>query len=358
MAIDTRTQKLAKLVINYSLGTKEGDNVIIAGSTEAEPFVLALYEETMKAGAHPILRLSVPGLDTIYFKYAKEHHLKKFPEYFDYMVKNAQRYIGINTVANTRELTHVDPGMIAERSKIIHPITDYIVNERDKIRRSSVGYPCMAKAQEAGMSLRDYEDFVFGACLQDWTKLGERIDQILDLFRQGKEVHLLGKGVDLKMKIHGRKALADKGEDNMPGGEVFMAPVRESTEGWIKFDYPAIRSGNEVTGIYVEFKNGRAIKIKAEKNQRFLERMLATDRNSSYIGELGIGMNPKINIFTKDLLFDEKIGGTIHLAFGMAYKENGGGNDSSLHWDIVKDMHHGEIILDGRTVQKNGKWLI
>lgn len=304
------------------------------------------------------MRLSVPGLDSIYFKYAKEHHLKRFPEYLDYMVKGAQKYIGIDATANTRELTSADPKKIAERSKIMQPISKYIVNEKSKIRRCTVGYPTQAKAQEAEMSLREYEDFVFGACLQDWNKLGKEIDKVLNIFKKGKEVHLLGKNVDLKMKINGRLAAADKGEENMPGGEVFMAPIRESVEGWIRFDYPAIRSGVEVDGIRAQFEKGKTIKIEASKNEKFLKDMLNIDENASYIGELGIGMNPKVNKFTKDLLFDEKIGGTIHLAFGMAYEENGGGNDSALHWDIVKNMKQGEILLDGKTIQKNGKWFL
>ncbi|HOX41393.1 MAG TPA: aminopeptidase [bacterium] len=358
MAIDERTKKLANLVVNYSLKVMHDENVIIVGSTEAEPFIVALYEEVLKAGGHPILRLSVPGLDPIYFKYAKEHHLKRFPEYYDYTVKNAQKFIGISSEANTRELSSADPKKIAERSKIVRPISDYIVNQKDKIRRCSVGYPTQALAQDAEMSLAEYEDFVFGACLQDWKKLGSEMDKILALFKKGKEVHLKGDNVDLYMQIHGDKAVADKGEENMPGGEIFMAPVRESLKGWIKFDYPAIRSGNEVTGIRVEFENGKAVKTEADKNEKFLRDMLAVDENASYIGELGIGCNPMVDRFTKDLLFDEKIGGTIHLAFGVAYTENGGGNDSALHWDIVKDMHKGEIILDGKTVQKNGKWLL
>jgi len=357
MAIDERTKKLAKLVVKYSVFVKPHENVVISGSTEAEQFIVALYEEVLKADAHPILRITLPGLDPIYYKYAKDHHLKKFPEYFDYMVKNAQKYIGINTTTNTKELSNVDPAKISARSKITHPISDYIVNEKPKIHRVTVGYPAIAKAQEAGMSLSEYEDFVFNACVQDWKKIGREIDKVLAKFRKGKVVHLLGQNVDLKMKIHGAKAAADKGEENMPGGEVFMAPVRESLEGWIKFDYPAIRSGNEVEGIEITFEKGRAVEVKARKNEKFLRQMLATDENASFIGELGIGMNPKIKKFTKDLLFDEKIGGTIHLAFGMAYKENGGGNDSSLHWDIVKDMHKAQIILDGKVIQKNGKWV-
>ena len=144
----------------------------------------------------------------------------------------------------------------------------------------------------------------------------------------------------------------------MPGGEIFMAPIKDSLNGWIKFEYPAIRDGKEVSGVFLKFKNGKVIEAKADKNEKFLNAMLNVDENSGYVGEFGIGMNPKINKFTKNLLFDEKIGGTIHLALGMAYKENGGGNDSAIHWDIVKDMRKSKIILDGKVVQDNGKWMI
>lgn len=358
MPIDTRTQKLARLVVNYSLQVKHGENVIISGSTEAADFVTALYKEILQVGAHPVLRLTLPGLAPIFYKYARDHHIKQFPDIFDYTVRHAQKYIGIDTETNTRELSNADPNKMAERGKITRPISDYIVNTKDKIRRVSVGYPCLALAQEAEMSLHDFEDFVFGAMLQDWQKLSREIDRILDIFKHGKKVHLLGKNVDLKFDIHGAKAAADRGEENMPGGEVFMAPARESAEGWIKFDYPAIEQGNEVSDIYLEFKKGKVVKHKASKNQKVLDAMLSIDENASYLGEFGIGCNPKIKKFTKNLLFDEKIGGTIHLALGMAYKENGGGNDSSIHWDIVKDMRHGSIILDNKTVQSNGKWMI
>jgi len=162
----------------------------------------------------------------------------------------------------------------------------------------------------------------------------------------------------LKFSIAGKNAVADKGEENMPGGEVFMAPVRESLNGWIKFDYPAIKAGKEVTDIELKFENGKVVEAHASKNEDFLKEMLNTDENSSYVGEFGIGCNPKITKFTKELSFDEKIGGTIHLALGSAYKENGGGNDSAIHWDIVKNMGKSKILLDGKVVQENGKWKI
>jgi len=358
MPTDLRARELARLLVRYSLKVKKGESVVINGSNEAEDFIVALYKEIILKGAHPILHVDFPGLKPFFLKYAKKHQLEKFPDHFDYMVKNSQKYISINTVGNTRELTNTNPKKITIREQVEYPIINYIKDERAKIWRCTVGFPCSALAQEAEMSLVEYERFVFDACLQDWKKLGKRMNKILKRFKKGKEVHLKGKGVDLKFEINGKKAIADKGEQNMPGGEVFMAPIRESLQGWIKFDYPAIRDGKEVTDIELKFKDGKIIEAKAEKNEDFLKQMIATDKNSSYIGEFGIGCNPAVDKFTKNLLFDEKLNGTIHLAIGSAYKENGGGNDSAIHWDIVKDMKKAKIILDGRVIQKNGKWKI
>ncbi|MEK6935287.1 MAG: aminopeptidase [Nanoarchaeota archaeon] len=358
MPTDLRTQKLAKLIVDYSVFVKPNEKVVISGAEEAKELVVALYKEIILKGAHPILRFRPSGLNQFFYKYANNSQIKKFPDEFNYIVKNAQKYIGISTESNTRELTNCSSEKITAREKIVHPISDYIVNEKPKIYRCSVGFPCQALAQEAEMSLTEYENFVYSSCLLDWRTLGKKIDKILNTFRKGKKIYLIGENVDLKFEINGRQAKADKGEENMPGGEVFMAPVRESMQGWIKFDYPAIRNGKEVTDIFLRFENGKVIEAKSSKNEDFLKQMLATDENSSYVGEFGIGCNPKINKFTKDLLFDEKIGGTIHLALGMAYKENGGGNDSAIHWDIVKDMKKAKIILDGKIVQENGKWKI
>ncbi|MBU3913769.1 MAG: aminopeptidase [Nanoarchaeota archaeon] len=359
--IDERTRKLAKLVVNYSVRVCKGENVCISGSTEASEFISALYKEVILAGGHPVLRITLPGLAPFFYKHASKEQIEKFPEIFDFIAKNCQKYIGIDTEFNTRELTGIDASKIAARKKVTSPISHYIVNERDKIRRCSVGYPCAALAQEAEMSLVDYENFVFSACLQDWKREGKKIDRILSRFKKGKKFHLIGENVDLKMEIMGRLAIADKGEDNMPGGEIFMAPVKDSVNGWIKFEYPAIEQGNEVSGISLKFENGKVVEARAEKGEEFLKKMIATDENSCYLGELGIGMNPKITRYTKDLLFDEKIGGTIHLALGMAYTENLPENEtreSAIHWDIVKSMKKAKIILDGKIVQENGKWVI
>jgi len=358
MSVDLRTRKLAQLAVRYSVFVKPGEKVIISGGTEAIPFLIELYKEIILQKAHPIVRIGLPNVSDFFYKYATKKQIEHFPDYWLNTVKSADKYIGVATELNTKELTDSDSKKIIARQKIVAPISNYMCNEKDKIRRVTIAYPVMALAQEAEMSLTEYENFVYGACLLDWKKLGKRFDKISNKFEKGKEVHLIGEGVDLKFSIAGKNSVADKGEDNMPGGEVFMAPMRESLNGLIKFDYPAIRDGKEVTDIELKFENGKVVEAKASKNEDFLKEMLATDKNASYVGEFGIGCNPKITPFTKNLLFDEKIGGTIHLALGNAYKENGGGNDSAIHWDIVKDMGKAKIILDGKTVQKNGRWKI
>ena len=356
--MDIRVRKLAKLVVDYALKVKSDENVILSGGVEAQEFLIMLYKEVILRGAHPDLRISLPETASFFFKYAKKHQIEKFPDAFDYQVKHAQKYVGVSTSSNTRALSDCDSKKISARQKITNPITTYICNAKPDIYRSTVAFPCPALAQEAEMSLTDYENFVYGACLQDWKAIGKHINKVLKSFQKGKSVHLIGDGVDLKFDINGKLAISDLEGENIPMGEIFMAPVRESLNGWIKFDYPAIKSSKEVTDIFLRFVDGKVIEATASKNEDFLREMLNTDENASYVGEFGIGMNPKVTKFTKNLLFDEKIGGTIHLALGAAYKENGGGNDSAIHWDIVKDMSKAKIILDGKVVQENAKWKI
>lgn len=357
MPTDLRTQKLAKFVVNNILKTNKGETVIIDGSTEAQEFILALYKEVIFAGAHPSLRISIPETSSFFFKHAQQHQIEKYPDHAEYMITHAQKYIDISTDNNTRELSSCDPRKITARAKVTKKISDLICSNKPKMHRCTVAFPCQALAQEAEMSLNEYENFVFGSTIGvDWNKTGKLMKKILAKFRENSSVHLIGEGVDLKMKVHGKKANTDLDGDNFPMGEVFMAPVRESLNGKIKFDFPAVRDGKEVTDIELTFKNGKVTEAKASKNEDFLKAMLNTDENSSYVGELGIGCNPKVTKFTKNLLFDEKIGGTIHLALGSAYEENGGGNPSAIHWDIVKSMKHAKIIVDGKVIQQNGVW--
>ncbi|MEK6757942.1 MAG: aminopeptidase, partial [Nanoarchaeota archaeon] len=249
MPSDLRTRKLAQLAVRYSVFVKPGEKVIISGGSEAIPFLIELYKEIILQKAHPIVRIGLPDVADFFYKYATKEQIENFPKHWMNTIKEADKYIGIVSDLNTRELTNSDSKKIVARQKILHPITDYICNEKDKIRRCTIAYPVQALAQEAEMSLTEYENFVYEACLQDWKKLGKSVDKIRKVFEKGKFVHLIGEGVDLKFSIAGKNCVADKGEENMPGGEVFMAPVRESLNGRIKFDYPAIRNGKEVTDI-------------------------------------------------------------------------------------------------------------
>lgn len=357
MPLDLRTRKLAQLAVRKGVRVKPGDKIIISGGSEAIPFLVELYKEIILQKAIPIVKVGLPDVNNFFYKYANEEQLEHFPDYWFDTIKQANGYIGIDTELNSRELTSSDSKKISERGKIMHKISDYVCNERDKIKRCTIAYPCYALAQDAEMSLTEYENFVYGATIGiDWDKLGKTMNKILSKFKENSEVHLIGENVDLKFKVHGSKAISDLDFDNMPAGEVFMAPIKESANGWIKFEYPSVRNGKEVSDIFLRFESGKAVEMKASKNEEFLKEMLSIDENASYIGEFGIGCNPKITKYTNNLLFDEKIGGTIHLALGMAYKENGGGNDSALHWDIVKSMRNAKIIVDGKIIQENGQW--
>jgi aminopeptidase len=358
MPTDLRARELAKIAVQYSIAVKSKEKVIISGGQEALPFLTELYKELILRGAYPIVKVGLPNINDFFYKYAKEHQLKFFPQHWFDTVKQAQAYIGVNTEENTRSLTSTDSKKISIRQKIMKPISQYINNEKDKIRRVTVVYPCLSHAQEAEMSLTEWENFVYKSCLIDWRKFSKKLDKINKKFTRGKEVWLKGRNVNLKFSIQDKNSVAGKGKENMPDGEIFMAPVKESLRGEIKFEYPSLYSGKEVTDIYLKFENGKVVGCDASKNKDLLKAVLEADENSSYVGEFGIGCNPNITKFTKNLLFDEKISGTIHLALGMAYKECGGGNDSAIHWDIVKDMRQASIILDGKIVQKNGKWRI
>ncbi|MAG02647.1 aminopeptidase [Candidatus Pacearchaeota archaeon] len=359
--MDPRVRKLAQQTIRYSLNVEKGSNVIISGGEEAREFILELYKEVILRGAYPIVNMKLNGMNDFYYKYASDEQLNKFPDLLMDQLKKSQYYIGINTSGNTRELSNIDPKKIMMRKKVTKPIGEYIVNSADKkdgMKRVTIGFPCSALAQDAGMSLNEYENFVFSACLIDWKKFGRRMDRLSNVFEKGKEVWLKGEGVDLKFSIEGKNCVPDKGEENMPGGEVFMAPIRESLEGWIGFDYPRVVNGNKISGVKLKFEKGKIVEYSADEGEDFLKELLNTDENARYVGEFGVGCNPGIKKYTNDLLFDEKLDGTIHLALGMAYEQNGGGNDSAIHVDIVKDMKKAKIFLDGKVIQENGKWRV
>lgn len=353
--IDPRVTKLAKILVHYSVNAKKGEIVIINASSDAAPLALECYKEALKVGAFPKVNFSMPGFAYTYYKYSDFNQLRNFPKISEFEAKSLSCNINIGAPFNTKEFSNIDPQKIALRQKITRPISDII------IKKKWVGcdYPTNALAQDAEMSLEEFENFLFGATNLDWKKESKKQDKLKKVLDKGEQVRIVSDDTDLTFSIKGRQGIKCDGKRNMPDGEVFIAPVETTTEGFIRYSYPVIYGGREVSGVELKFKNGAVISAKADKNENFLKTMINIDKGAKYLGEFGIGLNPHITRFIKQILFDEKIGGTIHLALGKAYKEGGGRNVSALHWDMIKDLRKGgAFYIDDKIVQKNGKFRI
>lgn len=353
---DPRIAKLAQILVDYSVKVKKNDHVRIRLFDEGLPLLMEVYRQCLERGA--IVRTSIHNseLDPVFYKYAQQHQIINFPKLEFEESKWMDCSIIILGENNTKNLTNVDSKKIAQRQKILQPIRDHVVKN---VRWVICNYPSFGLAQDAEMSLSEYDDFVFNATNINWYKISEKQTNLRNVLNRGKNVRIIGRGTDLSFSIKGRKAIKCDGHRNMPDGEVFIAPDEFSAEGKILFDFPAIYRGKEVDGVELVFEKGLCISAKTKKNEEFLNAMLNSDKGSRRIGEFGIGMNYGIKKFTKDILFDEKIGGTIHIALGMAYEEGGGKNKSSLHWDMIKDLRKdGKILLDGKVIERNGKFLI
>ncbi len=352
---DPRIKETARILVEYSNEVKKGEKVIIESSPEAAPLVREIYRLCVQKGAYPRVNVGIQGLTKIYYDNASKEQLEHFPEIAMYETKNSDAFFSIGAPSNTRELTSVDPKKIAIRSKITNPLSEEVLKKKWVI----FYYPTNALAQEAEMSLEEFEDFVYSATIQDWKKISKQENKLKGILDKGKEVRIIGKNTDIKFSIEGREASKGDGKNNMPCGEVFIAPIEKSTQGHIEFSFPAIRAGREVDGVKLKFKDGKVIEAFSIKGEKYLKECLEMDTGAKYLGEFGIGFNPHIQKFVKNILFDEKISGSIHLALGRAYKEGGGTNESALHWDIIKDLRQeGKIIIDGKVIQEKGKFLI
>jgi aminopeptidase len=355
---DPRIVKQAEILVDHSVKIKKGENVIISADFEARPLVLELYKLLIKRGAGEVrLNISDYEFAESFLKNATPSQINSFPQIAMDEMKNVSVYIAIKSSNNLRGLSGIDANKISERSKVTSPITDYRV---EKTKWVISEFPTNAQAQEADMSLSDYEDFVFSAINDvDWKKKFKEQKKLAKAVNATKIVRIVGEDTDLTLNIAGRKAINAGGEYNMPDGEVFTSVVEDGANGHIKYTFPAIYMGREFTNVRLEFDKGKVISAKAEKNSSDLNKIIDMDKGARTIGELGIGNNYGIKRFTKNILFDEKIGGTIHLALGKGYKETLSKNISALHWDMIKDLRkNGELYFDGKLVQMNGKWLI
>ncbi len=361
---DPRVTKLAEVLIHYSLELKPGQQMILRTNPLADELNLAVYAEAVKAGAHVFVANAIPGAQEAFYKFASADQLDYVSPLTRMVYETFDAMLVIGAEFNTRELSGIDPQRISRSRKATAPLSKTMMERSAKGELNWVltEYPTHASAQEADLSLADYTEFVYGAGMLNeadpvafWKAEGAKQRKLIAWLAGRERAVLKGENVDLTMSIKERVFIECSGRVNFPDGEIFTGPVEDSVNGWIRFKYPAIYSGQEVTDIELWFENGKVVKEKASKNQNLLTALLETDPGARYLGEWGIGTNYGIQKFTKNMLFDEKIGGTIHLAVGASYPESGGKNESGVHWDMLCDMADAEIILDGELFYKNGK---
>jgi aminopeptidase len=355
---DPRNEQYARILLETCLDVQPGWQVLVSSGPLARPLIEEVSRQLARRGAHAILRLTLDGetLNVPWVEAASDELLSQASSLRVHELETADALIAIQAPENTRELSSVS----AER------IGRVLAAYRQAYERVFSGdfpwvgcqYPTPALAQNAGMSVRQFEDFLYGACLLDWDAEGERLAEYAARFDAAEEVRLVGAETDLTLSLADRKAIIGTGGRNVPGGEFYYSPVEDSAEGSIAFtEFTAVYGGREVTGIRLRFEGGRVVDASADSNEDFLLETLDSDEGARRLGELGIGCNPGITRYTKNTLFDEKMDGTFHLALGNGFPEIGGKNVSQIHWDIVKDLRDGgRIELDGEVVQENGSW--
>jgi aminopeptidase len=365
---DERAERVADILVDYSIPVTAGQLVSIRGPYVAEPLMIALYKRCLERGAHAILRPSLPQAEPYFYRFATDPQLEYVWETDRWLIENLDATFSIIADTNTRALTRVDPERQAIVSRARRPLADRFLERSAKgeARWNVTLYPTDAHAQDAEMSLAEYEDFFYGACLIDaedpvreWKKVAARHAELIAWMDGRNEVHLEGEGTDLVLEVGGRTFIAADGEENFPDGEVFTGPVEDKTRGHITFSYPALYGGRAVEGVELVFEEGRVVEASATKDEGFLVKTLDTDPGARVLGELGIGTNFGIERFTGEPLLDEKIGGTIHLALGASYPETGGTNQSAIHWDMVCDLRAGgRITVDGDVLLEDGHLLV
>lgn len=365
---DPRVANLARILVSYSTEIKEGDSVMIDGEGPAEELLTAIYEETLKAGGNPVVQMLPAGQQPIYYEHASDAQLDWISPMTRWAVEEADVRISVGASLNTRELSAVPPERQQRRSKATGNLM------AQAMKRSADGdfrwcytlFPTAAYASEAEMSLRDYEDFYFAACLADggdplsnWAKASAETQRLAEWIEGREEVHVTAPGTDVKLGIGERKFVASLGKHNMPDGEFFTGPIEDSVEGEVSFHLPALLRGREVSGVRLRFEGGKVVDAGAERGEEYLQKLLETDEGSARLGELGIGTNYQIDRGTREVLLDEKIGGTVHMALGRSYPETGGVNESAVHEDLVCDLRSGgRITVDGEELQVDGKFVV
>jgi aminopeptidase len=365
---DVRAERLAGLIAGYSLDLQEGQVVRINGDQPALPLAVALHRAALERGAHPYLHVTPSGVREIFVLEGSEEQLMHVPESERVQSDEADAWATIWTSTNTRGLTRADP----ERRRLEHAAHYRLVNRRwERLGRGELAicgtlFPTQAHAQDAEMSLREYENFVYAAChvdgdqdpVEHWRGVARELEERARGLDGVRELQIVGPGTDLRVVVEGRPWIPSSGTRNMPDGEIFTSPVETGTEGEIYFAFPSVFYGEEVENVRLRFEGGRVVQAEASRGEDYLRALIATDEGSGVLGEVAFGLNYEIDRFTRDILFDEKIGGTMHVALGGGFDEAGTQNTSDLHWDLICDLREeGEVYADGELVWRSGRFL-
>ncbi|HNW92818.1 MAG TPA: aminopeptidase [bacterium] len=353
-------QKFATVLLDYSLQVKPGEYIVVNASTLAQPLVEQVYAGLLERGAFPLLRLALPQQEELFHAHARDRHFTTRSPFSAFEAKRADGWLTIMASANTRALAGTDPRRHAQLLRTSKPVRAHITR---KDRWTLTLFPTPAYAQDAGMGLHDFERFVARALFLDrrdplaaWRTLQRRQETLVRRLCGAQQVRVTAPGTDLTLRVTGRSFINSCGYRNMPSGEVFTSPVEDSAEGVITFALPACHGGREVEGVRLVFRHGAVVEASARRGDDYLQTLLGTDAGAKRIGEFAFGLNYGIDRPCKNILFDEKIGGTVHLALGDSFAEAGGKNKSALHWDLICDLRReGVVTVDGVTVMRNGK---
>ncbi len=368
MAWNENLDKLAKVLVGYSVEIEEGDEVAIMGTDLAAPLMQEVYKHTLRAGGYPTVLSKPADLDYIFYQNASEDQLTHKPPIFKHVAENFDATIRISSSHNSRTLTSIDSERIARRQQATEELMATFMQRAadDELNWVLVQFPTHSCAQEAEMALTEYHEFFRCACKLDhedpvsaWQEVEEIQDRIIEQLNEVEEVHITARDTDLTLSTAERTWINCCGRRNYPDGEVFTGPVEDSANGHVRFSYPGIYSGQEIKDIRLTFEDGEVVEAEAAKGQKLLDDLLENDPGARRLGELGIGTNHGIQKFTRNMLFDEKMGGTVHLALGRGYPKSGSTNESAIHWDILCDMHEGgEIHADGELIYEDGEFII
>jgi aminopeptidase len=352
----------ADLLTGYCLDVRPGELVAISSEIEARPLIEACYRSVVVRGGYPLLRTELPGLHEFLLEHASEEMLGHLPKTALFEAEAIDARIRISAETDTQGLRRIDPARQAIYDRTRGPLR----NAGRRARWVLTQYPTRAYADDARMELDAYEDYVTRAMFLDrpdparaWRELGSRQAGLVDYMNQVSRVRIEAEGTDISLDVGGRKWINSDGRRNMPSGEIFTGPVEDSAQGRLRCGFPVCRDGRRLVGIELEFRAGVVVDARAEEGESYLRSMLDLDLGSRRLGELGLGLNNGIDRFTGSILYDEKIGGTVHLALGQSYPETGGVNASALHWDLIVDTRvGGRITADGKVVMEDGRWLV